>query len=112
VSRPGCAVADRRRRLWVHRPQIPRAEPTPHTAVGWCAEVRAVAPGGLTLSLGRRLHAGTPLVIELPCEVEGSSEFLEVSVVESIPDGRQFTTGCAFAREPSATERAALTAVL
>jgi PilZ domain len=93
----------RERRVWARYAtnidgvcQPVAAETAAEPEMGWPGEIVELSCGGMTLTLERRFHPGTPLVIEVPSGNEQPSRFLEVRVIHAKrqPDDR-WMHGCA-----------------
>jgi hypothetical protein len=93
----------RERRVWARYAtnidsvcQPVAAETAAEPEMGWPGEIVEISCGGMTLSLERRFHPGTPLVIEVPSTGnDQASRFLEVRVIHAKrqPDER-WLHGC------------------
>ena len=92
----------RERRVWARFPtnidsvcQPVAAETAAEPEMGWPGGIIEISCGGMTVSLERRFHPGTQLVIEVPSGNDQPSRFLEVRVIHAKPqaDGR-WNHGC------------------
>ena len=64
---------------------------------GWPGEISDISCGGIKLSLERRFHPGTALIIELAQGSDQPSQFLEVRVVRATPGPQGgWVHGCEF----------------
>jgi hypothetical protein len=106
----------RERRVWARHAtnidsvcQPVAAETAPEPEMGWPGEIVEISCGGMTVSLERRFHPGTPLIIEVPSSNDQPSRFLHVRVIHAKTefDGR-WIHGCELRVKLSESELNAL----
>ncbi len=95
-----------RGRLWVRLPPPARRGPAEvGTDLGWWAEVVALSPAGLALTLNVRLRLGTSLFVH---PAGAGTSPLRARVAFTRPKSGRWVTGCHFAQALTAAELRAL----
>jgi hypothetical protein len=106
----------RERRVWARHAtnidsvcQPVAADTAAEPEMGWPGEILEISCGGMTVSLERRFHPGTPLIIEVPSGNDQPSRFLEVRVIHAKPQpDDRWMHGCELRVKLSETDLQAL----